>query len=606
MSGLKCRLAVCLSWLVAGVCAYPVAHAQQDEVSAPVTPNVGEARPPVIVPPKLKQFIEPVYPPDALAQGISGRVEIEMVIGVDGKPNDLRLKTPAGHGFDEAALAAAQQLSFEPATRDGVPIAARVVLPYAFEFKPPPPPEEQPPPPARIEGRVLEPKNQVPIAGAEVIISSPDQKLVRRGTTDAQGHFSFEGFPSGSFQLTIAKPEWVTLEATETLVEGESTEVVYRLQEAPDLEAFGATARIPPPPREVTRRSIPKEELTRIPGTRGDALRTVELLPGVARPPFGTGQLIVRGSAPADTQFLLDGIPVAALYHFGGLTSFINSRLLESVDFYPGNFSVRYGRRRGGIVEATLADPARDRFHGVLDLSLIDGSIFAQGPITRNWDFAAAARRSWIDVVLGTALESTDVDLVAAPVYYDYQLLTTYRPSDDDRLRLTIYGSSDNFKLLFQQPSDMNQAISGNFKLETEFHRAHASWARKISDRVDHDLEVAAGIFRLAFGVGQSFDFSSSGGEVYARSEWRARVTEKVRLIAGLDLALQPIKVSYDGPALQQQEGTPENGTSGTALANRSRQAAETNVTIVQPALYLESNLDLGPLRFILGSRLDY
>src|SRR5262249_17267194 len=160
------------------------------------------------------------------------------------------------------------------------------------------------------------------------------------------------------------------------------------------------------------------------------------------------------------------------------------SRLLESVDFYPGNFSVRYGRRRGGIIEASLTDPARDQIHGVLDLNLIDGSVLAQGPINDKWDFAVAARRSWLDLTLGAALTTAAVSGIAAPVYYDYQAMTTYRPSDADKLRLLIYGSSDHIKLLFEHPSDDDPAVSGNFRLKTIFHRAHLSWARKVSDRV--------------------------------------------------------------------------------------------------------------------------
>jgi hypothetical protein len=347
--------------------------------------------------------------------------------------------------------------------------------------------------------------------------------------------------------------------------------------------------------------------MTRIPGTRGDALRAIELLPGVARPPFGTGVIIVRGSAPADTQLLLEGIPVGGgLYHFGGLTSFFNSRLLESIDFYPGNFSVRYGRKRGGIIEVSLSDPARDKFHGVLDLNLIDGSIIAQGPITSNWEVAAAARRSWLDLTLGAALSTADVSTVAAPVYYDYQVMTTYRPSLQDKLRLLVYGSSDRFKLLFQQPTDADPAISGNFRLMTQFHRAQASWYRKVSDRVDHDLEVAMGVFDYEFGAGDAFDFTLKGVEAYTRSEWRIRATDTVRLIAGLDLVVIPGEVSYGGPPLQQQEGNPDSGGGGASASNRSRLQAADKFTVVQPAIYLETDLDLAPLHIVLGSRLDY
>jgi TonB family protein len=582
------------------------------DVSAPVTPNVGitppEVAPPVIVPPKLKVFAQATYPQAALAQGLSGRVEIELVVGIDGTVSNAKIKTPAGQGFDEDALEAAQRLTFEPATRNGEPIAARIVFPYVFEFKSPEPPpvEERAPELSRLEGMVLEAGNSQPIAGAEVVLSNADGTPLLRLITAADGRFAQDGLPAGPYHVQVSKREWLPQQDEETLVAGESTSLVYRLAPAPDPEAFGAVARIPPPAREVTRRTIGKEELMHIPGTRGDALRTVELLPGVGRPPFGAGLLIVRGSAPADTQVLLEGIPVQQLYHFGGLTSFINTRMLESVDFYPGNFSVRYGRRRGGIIEATLADPARDKLHGVLDLSLIDGSIFAQGPITSDWEFAAAARRSWIDLVLGSVLSSADITTIAAPVYYDYQALTTYRPSDNDRLRLLVYGSGDNFKLLFQQPSDQDPSISGNFKYATQFHRVHGSWSRKVSDRVDHDLEIAAGVQSVDFGVGDAIDFSLKGEEMYGRSEWRIRATEHVRLIAGLDIALLPGELSYKGPPPQQQEGNPDNGVGGTTASNRSKVASSDKYTIFQPALYLESNLDLAPFRVILGSRIDY
>jgi TonB family protein len=578
-----------------------------------MTPNVGAAaKPAVIAPPKLKDFAPATFPPDALAQGISGRVEIELVVGIDGLPHDLKLKTPAGHGFDEAALEAAQRLTFEAATRDGKPIAARIVFPYVFEFHPPEPPaaEAEPPPPqpSGLEGRVLAATGeQKPLAGVEVLMSNAESGSARRALTGADGTFAFTEIAAGTYHVTLNKTEWASEESDEVLVAGEVTQVVYRLAEATDTEAFHATARVPPPPREVTRRTIGKEELTRIPGTRGDALRSVEILPGVARPPFGSGNIIVRGSSPADTQVLLDGIPVALLYHFGGLTSFINGRLLESVDFYPGNFSVRYGRRRGGIIEASVVEPARDQLHAVADLNLIDGSVLAQGPITSNLEFAAAARRSWIDVTLGEVLKSSGVSTVAAPVYYDYQALATYRPSDRDKLRLMVYGSSDNIKLLFEKPSDQDPAISGNFGIETVFHRVQVTWLRKINDRVDHELEISGGSVFNQLAVGDALNFSLKGGEAYLRSEWRARVTDKVRLIGGLDTAFFDYKVNYSGPSLMQAEGNPDNsGGAGTATSNRSKTQTAADIGALQPALYLESDLDLGALRVQLGSRVDY
>src|SRR5204863_8695936 len=152
--------------------------------------------------------------------------------------------------------------------------------------------------------------------------------------------------------------------------------------------------------------------------------------------------------------------------HFGGLTSFMNSRFIESIDFIPGNFSVRYGRRRGAIIEVGAADLPRDKVHGVADLNDIDASIMASAPVGEDAEVAAAFRRSYFDALFGAALSGADISTIAAPVYYDYQVMGTYRPGPKDKLRLMAYGSSDKFALLFQQPSDTDAAVSDKFRSE--------------------------------------------------------------------------------------------------------------------------------------------
>ena len=63
-----------------------------------------------------------------------------------------------------------------------------------------------------------------------------------------------------------------------------------------------------------------------MPGTMGDALRAIENLPGVARAPFNSGLLIIRGGKPTDSRVFLAGAEVPQLYHFGGFTSIVPTR----------------------------------------------------------------------------------------------------------------------------------------------------------------------------------------------------------------------------------------------------------------------------------------
>jgi TonB family protein len=586
--------------------------AEQPPAAPPPAEQAPAAPPPVpktgLAPPRLIEFKQARYPDEAFAQGIAGQVLIELVVGVDGKVKEAKVVEAAGHGFDAAALAAVKQFVFAPATKDGQPIVARIRYPYVFEVRAEAPPEPETPPPGRLQGLALS-QDDDPLVGYAVTIENENKTVTLDTTTDDEGRFAYDELEPGLYYVrVIGGEDYEDAEQREWIKPDKLTELTMRLFEPFDPEAFGAVARIPAPPREVTRRSLGKAQVTRIPGTRGDALRTVELMPGVARPPLGAGVLIVRGSAPGDSQTLLEGLPVQLLYHFGGLTSFINSRLLEGIEFYPGNFSVRYGRRRGGIIEVRVADPPNDALHGVADVNFIDASLLVQGPISEDAEIAVAARRSYFDVLFEGVTDalSDDVSTIAAPVYYDYQAIANYRPTDDDKLRLMVYGSSDEFALLFSEPSDTDSAISGDLDFGTEFHRAHGSWRRRLGKDVDQDIDLAIGAVDVDFGLGDAFDFNLSGNDIYGRAEWRGRVTDQVRLIGGLDVALFPGTFTYTGPPVQQTEGNPNQGGNATALSNQDQITASDDFYLVQPAVYLETDLSLEPVRVTVGSRVDY
>ena len=73
-----------------------------------------------------------------------------------------------------------------------------------------------------------------------------------------------------------------------------STHLVRRSARSATARRCAASARWS---RPSSRRSR-GEELRHIPGTQGDTLKAVQNLPGVARAPFGGGQLVVWGSSP--------------------------------------------------------------------------------------------------------------------------------------------------------------------------------------------------------------------------------------------------------------------------------------------------------------------
>src|SRR5205823_1623216 len=90
---------------------------------------------PKLVPPKLVTYADPIYPPEELAKGNKSEVVLELTVDATGKVTEAKVSKSGGDAFDVAALAAAPKLVFDPATRDGKPIPAKIPFRYAFDFK---------------------------------------------------------------------------------------------------------------------------------------------------------------------------------------------------------------------------------------------------------------------------------------------------------------------------------------------------------------------------------------------------------------------------------------------------------------------------------------
>ena len=77
----------------------------------------------------------PVYPPRCLRMGIEGTVRVRVLVGEDGRVQEVTVGKSSGDAaLDEAALEAVRYWRFEPAKRDGVPVRAWAVVPIEFKL----------------------------------------------------------------------------------------------------------------------------------------------------------------------------------------------------------------------------------------------------------------------------------------------------------------------------------------------------------------------------------------------------------------------------------------------------------------------------------------
>jgi TonB family protein len=113
------------------------------------------------------------YPPDALRDRIEGNVGLELTVDDTGAVVEARVISPAGHGFDEAALETAKKFVFHPATDNGTPIRSTVQFTYEFHLPPAPAAAAAPPRPAAPTAPAAPPvaqKGEVTQAGQSTLV----------------------------------------------------------------------------------------------------------------------------------------------------------------------------------------------------------------------------------------------------------------------------------------------------------------------------------------------------------------------------------------------------------------------------------------------------
>jgi len=591
--------------------------------------------------PSVKTFVDAVYPKAALRDRVSASVVLEIDIttkgtveniavvqsstvatatsstGVAASPTTTSTSTEpvADYGFTASATTAASQLVFNPAESNGTPVPVRIA--YTFNFEPPPPP----PPPAvttsttaapvekpgiaNFIGTVRERGTRDPLSGAIVtVFQQRDEDVVAfEATTDKEGRFEFFDLDPGIWKVQGDLAAYYPLRDAEKIAPNEIAEVTYYMEKG-DYNPYEVIVVGKRVIKEVNRRTLTRDEIVKVPGTLGDPITVVENLPGVAR--TQGGQIVVRGSGPQDTGVFIDGIEVPLIYHFGGLKSVIPAEVVDSVDFYPGNYSTYYGRYTGGIFDAHIRTVDAEQIHGSLDVSVLDTSLYLEVPIGDSFTFAIGGRRSYIDLLINAAVpDDGDFSIVSAPVYYDYQVLANWRPAAAHEVRAFFLGSDDTFALLFENPGDLDSQIQAtSFNLGTSFQRGVIEYRYTPSTSYKHSFKAAVGVDKANFNLGEQFFFNLKTIGIQGRdnTEWQA--TDWLNINVGADLLFQIADVSVLAPGTGPREGE----VGGTDDFTDTTFSAVDNAFFGTISPYVEAKIDLmdDRLSLVPGLRMDW
>jgi periplasmic protein TonB len=84
--------------------------------------------------PRATYAPDPEYSEEARKAKYQGVVVLWLIVGPDGRPRDIKVSRQLGMGLDQKAIEAVRMWRFEPATKDGKPVAVQINVEVNFRL----------------------------------------------------------------------------------------------------------------------------------------------------------------------------------------------------------------------------------------------------------------------------------------------------------------------------------------------------------------------------------------------------------------------------------------------------------------------------------------
>ena len=218
----------------------------------------------------------------------------------------------------------------------------------------------------------------------------------------------------------------------------------------------------------VSLRTINASEISKSPGGNRDISKVISNLPGVSSSSSFRNDIIIRGGAPSENRFFLDGIEIQTINHFstqgssGGPVGILNVNFIREVDLYTGAFPANRGNALSSVMELKQIEGNDEEISGSFTVGSSDAGLTLNTPISKKSTLLLSLRRSYLQFLFKA------LKLPFLPTYNDIQFKYTYKPNNKNQFNFIGIAAIDDFTLnpdINDGEKDSMQLAQNNYNL---------------------------------------------------------------------------------------------------------------------------------------------
>ncbi len=448
-----------------------------------------------------------------------------------------------------------------------------------------------------LTGSVRDVVNASPISSATITITPVKNSAI----TDSLGKYGFTNLKPGTYTITVTALGYETsVKYNIPITSGNTYEISFELNRAINniddvtVSSKRKTAKATSLETPLSVQRLTTEEIKSNPGGNFDISRVLQSLPGITGPDgIGNGyrnDIIIRGGAPYENVYYLDGIEIPVINHFstqgsaGGPQGILNVSFIEDVKVNTSSFDARYDNALSGVLDFKQKNGNTKKVQGNIRLSASEIAATFDGPLNkkRNLTFLASARRSYLQLLFQA------IDLPIRPDYYDFQYKVAYAPNTKNTFSLLGIGAIDQFSFgTIRKPTLDKFIILDNAPSNNQWnYTVGGTWKRSMKNGF-FTLALSRNVLDIAL---VKYDDNDESVATKLRLNTNARESEnKLRL--DVSTALSKWKISY-GVSAQQVT------YSNSAFIRRRAEVRDNSGNVIQPADIFKYNTDINFLKY--------